>query len=256
MNKFILLASVPFALLMNVPAFAEVCTAPGEIVLEDPAGDALGAPSGDFYDLVSLSIAAPAAAAGEERKLIFTIDLSAQQPLPVMLPGSAIYASFIDPRQVVRGVRVQATEMGGMSFFSYVAGPSSGTGGTPITDGRFVEEGSEVPAQPESSYAGGVATIVVNFKDVKVDADGGVIAGFNAGTPQGLSVPGVGGVAQVVDEMPDGLVHTNAIEIPSCAGKNAAVEARAVEDKTGTHFGGAFGLLLLPLALLMRRKLA
>ncbi len=259
MNKFVLSASFPLVFLLSVSvAHADVCTAPGDIVLEDATGDSLiGLPTGDFYDLVALSVAAPAAVNDEERKLIFTIDLSAQQPLPVMLPGSAIYASFVDPRQQVRGVRVQADSMGAMQFFSYLAGPSSSTAGPPVTDGRFVEEGSEVPAQPESSYSGGVVTIVVKFKDIRLDEDGGTIVGFNAGTPQAATVPGVGGLAFVMDEMPDGLVHTNVLEIPKCGGKSTDVKAAATDDKSGTNFGGAFGLLnlclMLPLALFRRR---
>lgn len=269
MNKAVLAASIPLAFLLAVPAaFADVCTAPGDIVLEDAAGDAgfqglipVPSPVGDSYDLVALSVAAPAAAKGEDRKLIFTINLAAQQPTPgMMIPGTAIYSSFIDPKKQIRGVRVQSDNMGGMTFFSYLAGPSSGTGGSPVTDGRFVTAGSERPAEPESSYAGGVATIVVRFKDIKLDEDGGIISGFNAATTQAVSVPGAGGVAGTMDTMPDDLVHSSALEITKCSGKSAEArsESVVVADKSATSFGGAFGLLnlllLLPMALRRRSR--
>ncbi|MEK6807292.1 MAG: hypothetical protein AABY95_11690 [Pseudomonadota bacterium] len=237
-------------------AHADVCVAPGDVVLEDPAGDqafqeVIPVPGATFYDLVALSVAAPPAAAGEDRKITFTIDLTAQQPTPVLLPGTAIYSSFIDPRQLVRGVRVQATQDGGMEFFSYVAG-GGGTDGT-IFDGRFVEAGSAKPAEPESSYVGGVATIVIKLKDIRLDEDGGVIQGFNAGTTQAVGANGTNVAAGILDAMPDGLAHANPLEIPKCSGKSADVKT-AVEDKSATNFGGAFGLmnLLLVLPMLLR----
>ncbi len=261
MNKLVLAASLPLVLLLSPPAvLADVCAAEGEVVLTDPEDDAgfqnvipVPAPAGDIYDLLSLNVAATPLVKDEDRKLTFAIALVTQQPTPFMLPGTAIFASFVDSKQQVRGVRVQSDNSGGMSFFSYIAGPSSGAGGSPVTDGRFVQAGTEVPAQPESSYANGVATIVVKFKDVRIKEDGDFILGFNAATTQAASVSGVGGAAGTMDTMPEDLVHTNGLEIPKCGKKSADTKDAegSVSDKSGTHFGGAFGLLNLLLMLPM-----
>ncbi|MGH3850343.1 MAG: hypothetical protein ACRDRT_11665, partial [Pseudonocardiaceae bacterium] len=105
-------------------------------------------------------------------------------------------------------------------------------------------------------YAGGVATIVVKFKDIKLDEDGGSIAGFNAATLQAATVPMVGGVAGTMDTTPDDLVHNGFLDIPACGKKSADAKAGEVDDKSGTSFGGVFGLLnlLMLLAAAIRRR--
>lgn len=197
---------LPLFFLATAPSvWADVCVAPGETVLTDPTGDvaSLGivpipsSPAADVLDLVSLSIATPPADSIENQDVVFTIETNGDNPLGFP-PGSGYYSSFVDPRKLIRGVRAVGNDSGGLTFFSYVASASQGG----IVDGRFVEEGSEVPA--EGSYADGVVTITVKAKNIGVRNSGDVLSGFNAGAVAFLGAAGVG-AADVPDGMPDDL---------------------------------------------------
>lgn len=254
---------LPLFLLATAPnVWADACAVPGEVVIEDPAGDApflffadapAATPATDFLDITGISIAAPAAAEGEDAKIIFSIQTSAQFPSPTLPPNFAVFTSFIDSRNLVRGVRMQADSMGFPQFFSYVAGANGGT--PPGFDGRFVEVGSEVPAEAESNYGDdGVVTIVVKTKTLKAET-GSVLGGVNGGTVAAVAVEGVGGLlAFVTDEVPAGLERgTGFFQVPDCTEKSSAV---ATKQGSGLLAGGLPAPLLLPLALLalIRRR--
>lgn len=231
-----------------------LCLAPGVTVLEDASGDVspnlspvnLGLPL-PFLDLVSVQVAQPPSEDGV-RKLVFTITLGGAAPqLP---PSAAWYVSFNGPDKKVRGVRMATDQQGVPSFFSYVASPA-GLQGEGDTDGRFIEDGTEKPADAASAISGEVITIVVPAADVGARKGGDVLSGFNAAMIQAVSVDGVGGFADTFDQLPDDLLA-----------RSGAVETIENEQCTGGSkleqvFGGALGgLLLLPLVLAgaLRRK--
>ena len=189
----------------TAPPPASACTPPGPTVLTDAGGDSLTTTPGT--DLVSLQIAQPYAADGNIR-LLFQIDTDpglANQP-----PGSSWYVSFKEPDGTVHGVRM-SYPAGSLApqFTSYIAAPNSSGG----VDGRFVQAGSERPADPSSFYDfnDGVIVIVVPIADLGLSA-GGVLGGFNAASVQTMSTP-AGGVAETVDEMPDALGYTGSFTV-------------------------------------------
>lgn len=249
-----------FLLAATPPVWADACVAPGDVVIEDPAGDApflllgdapAGTPATAFLDITGISIAAPAAAEGEDAKIIFSIQTSGQFPSPALPPNFAVFSSFLDSRNLVRGVRMQADSMGLPHFFSYVAGANGAD--PPGFDGRFVEEGSQVPAEAESNYgADGVVTIVVKAKTLRAET-GSVLSGVNGGTVAAVAVEGVGGLlAFVTDEVPAALERgTGFFQIPDCAAKSVAAK-----QGSGLLAGGLPLALLMPLMLvaLTRRR--
>lgn len=173
-----------------------VCEAPGVTTLSDGTGDNLPPTAGT--DLRSFQLAQPFA---EDGNVTLRFQINTDPGLQLQPPQSFWYVSFRTPDDVVRGVRMvfKETSPATPTFESYIAGASSGG----IVDGRFVEEGSEVPAEGFYDFQSGTVVISVPIADLGV-GPGDLIRGFNSGSVQPADTP-VGGAAVVVDEMPDGL---------------------------------------------------
>ena len=178
-------ASIAGLIAVQPSATENPCTPPGVTVLTDPSGDtsaALGlvstpAPAGT--DLLSLQVSQPAASDGIVR-LAFTINTDpGQSPQPT---GSAWYAAIKTPSGY-KAVHMAWNPSAPTTpvFESYT--PSTNTSGG--TDGRFITQGSQVPAEPGSSYAApfNKVVIVVNASDLGLNP-GDTISGFVAGVAQ------------------------------------------------------------------------
>lgn len=189
---------------------ASPCTAPGGTILTDPSGDSLTGTSGT--DLQSLQVSQPYQSDGS-LKLRFQINTD--PGMNPQAPGSYWYVSFKDPDGSVHGVRMwyDPTSPSAPTFQSYIAAPNS----SGSVDGRFVQSGSEKPADPASSYdpATGTILIVVKASDLGLSA-GDTINGFNAASVQAVDTP-VGGGAETIDEMPDGLGYQGSYTLQSNA---------------------------------------
>jgi hypothetical protein len=192
------LASNEVALQVSAVA-ANPCTPPGVTLLTDASGDSLTGTPGT--DLGSFQLAQPYASDGNI-KLRFQLNTDpgqANQP-----PGSYWYVSFKEPDGKVHGVRM-LYPVGSIapSFESYVAAPNNSGG----VDGRFVQAGSEKPADASSFYdfADGRIVTVIPIADLGL-SPGASIGGFNSAVVQAVSTP-LGGVGETVDEMPDGLAY-------------------------------------------------
>lgn len=232
------------ALILSVSAaYADVCVAPGDIVITDPAGDVIDPmvppdPVSAVADLVSLSVATPAAASIDDQTVVFSIKTNGTAP--AFPPGSGIFSSFLDPRQTVRGVRIEGAQTGGFIYYSYeVAANTSGA-----MSGSLVVAGSTKPAQ--GTYAGGLITITVKATDIGIRGTGDTLSGFN-----GSSFLFTGAGASRIDDMPDNILDRSLatpVTYSPCTKSGKAADAQGgVEDKSGTNFGGAFapGLLTL-----------
>lgn len=191
---------------------ASPCTPPGVTLLTDASGDGLTGTPGT--DLKSLQLAEPFAADGN-LKLRFQLNTDPGQANQA--PGSYWYVSFKEPDGKVHGVRmVYAAGSLTPTFESYIAAPNS----SGSVDGRFVLAGSEKPADPSSFYdfADGIIVNVVPLGDLGLNP-GDNIGGFNSAVVQSVSTP-AGGVAETVDEMPDGLAYQGSFAVnanTSCA---------------------------------------
>jgi len=192
-----------------------VCEAPGLTLLSDDTGDSTTGTAGT--DLRSYQLAQPFAEDGTI-KLRFQINTDpGMQPQP---PQSYWYVSMRHPDGSVRGVRMvfRETAPDRPTFESYVASPNSNGG----VDGRFVEAGSEQAADAASFYdaANGKIVIVVPLSDLGLEP-GDTVNGFNAAAVQAVDSP-VGGAAQTVDEMPNGLAYQGNYTVSAnadCAGQ-------------------------------------
>ena len=209
------------------PPIQSLCIPPGVTELTDAAGDthsAIGlvpmAPTPGM-DLLSFQLEKPDPGSGP-LKLIFRIYTdpgTTPQPL-----ASAWYISMKTPDGKVHGVHM-AWKSTTPSFESYIANPS--TGGA--TDGRFVDQTSIKPAEPESNYDAphGIITIVVKASDLGLN-EGDTIAGFNGAVTQSTDVANIGrGATDTYDEMPDSLTHTGLQVLAPCA-LNQAPTAKLV----------------------------
>ncbi|MEQ1437951.1 PKD domain-containing protein [Fontimonas sp. SYSU GA230001] len=177
-----------------------VCGLPGLTKLTDAAGDqanlGLVPDPQPQHDLLKLSVAQPYAQDGVVR-LMFQLKVSS---LSQLTPRSGYYTSFKSPDNVYRGVRMVVDASGTPAFQSYVVGANNSGG----QDGRFVS-GTPKAAEAGSGYtADGLITIVVKPADIGLNAAGEMLTGFNAGVIFDGTTP-VGGITDVVDEMPDGL---------------------------------------------------
>lgn len=215
-----------------LPPVESLCVLPGLTKLTDSQGDSLGGPG---TDLKSFRLAQPFVSNGVT-KLAFTINTDPGiSPQP---PNSHWYVAM-------RMVSGQDTTYKGVhmiwngptpTFESYT--PSASSGGT--VDGRFVTAGSQIPAEPESSYdaAAGKVYIVVKASDLGL-APGDTIAGFVSGVAQGIVLG-----ASLYDQMPDSLAYTeNYVVVPNntCAG--ASLLQSVVSRKTHGS-AGAFDINL------------
>lgn len=193
-----------------LPPPQNLCLSPGLTVLTDPAGDASaalgfigGAPPGS--DLQRLQVVQPFAADGVV-KMVFLIQTDpgvSPQPL-----ASAWYVSMKSPDGKVHGVHM-AWKSTSPSFESYIAAPNTSGG----VDGRFVDQTTIKPAEPESKYEPdkGLITIVVKATDLGL-TPGGTIGGFNAAVTQSTDVANIGkGATTTYDMMPDSLAYTGSL---------------------------------------------
>ena len=238
----------------------EACTAPGLTLLTDASGDVdpldltgTGFPISDL-DLSELSVFQTGSTEDlEDPALIgFRFKLeSLSQPVP----GSAVFTSFSPgASQTVFGVRMAVDQQGAVSFFSYVAGANNDGG----IDGRFVEAGSERPANSASSFdSSGEIVIFVRPQDIGLLNPGETLTGFNAATTFGVSDPVVGvGVAGTADTMPNGLsrsgIWTFLSDKDCAADAEEQVVSRSISGAvTG---GGSLPLAMLVMLLLARRR--
>jgi hypothetical protein len=192
------------------PPPADPCTVPGARVLTDGSGDSTTGTDGT--DLKSFWLSQSRAADGPI-KLRF--QLNTDPGINPQAPGSYWYVSFKEPDGKVHGVRMwySPTAPSGPTFQSYIASANASGG----VDGRFVQSGSQKPADPSSFYdpAGGTIVIVVPISDLGLKS-GDLISGFNAASVQSVSSPTGGGAAATVDEMPNGLGYTGSFTVTDC----------------------------------------
>lgn len=172
------------------------CEAPGVTTLTDSSGDSTTATPGT--DMRSFQLSQPYA---DDGNIKLRFQINTDPGLQLQPPQSFWYVSFRTPDDIVRGVRMvfKETSPATPTFESYIAGASSGG----IVDGRFVEDGSEIPADGFYDFQNGIIVINVPIGDLGV-SPGDLIRGFNSGSVQPADTP-VGGAAIVVDEMPNGL---------------------------------------------------
>nr|MBV6628758.1 hypothetical protein [Oceanococcus sp. HetDA_MAG_MS8] len=240
----------------------ESCTAPGLILLTDASGDVdpldltgSGFPISDL-DLTELSVFQTGSTENPEDPALIGFRFKLES-LTQPIPGSAIYASFSPgASQTVFGVRMAVDQQGAVSFFSYVAGANNDGG----VDGRFVEAGSERPANSASTFdASGEVVIFVRPQDIGLLNPGETLTGFNAATTIGVSDPVVGvGVAGTADTMPNGLSRSGIWTFMSdeeCAA-DAEEEAASRSLSSAVNGGGSLPLMtvLFGLLLLGRRR--
>jgi PKD repeat protein len=152
-----------------------------------------------------------------------------QQP-----PNSYWYVSFRETNGSVHGVRMwfNPSAPNVPTFESYIAGGNTSGG----VDGRFVQSGSEKPADPTSFYdpATGTIVIVASASDLGLQS-GDTITGFNSASVQAVSTPLIGG-AETLDEMPDGLAYDGSFAVQSneaCAPNTAPTAALTASPRSG-----------------------
>jgi hypothetical protein len=189
---------------------ANPCKAPGVTIFTDATGDSLTGTAGT--DLASLQLSQPYSSDGS-LKLRFQLNTDpGMNPQP---PGSYWYVSFKEPDGKVHGVRMSydATSPSAPTFESYIAQPNTSGG----VDGRFVQSGTTKPADPSSFYdpATGTIAIVVSAADLGLNP-GDTLSGLNSASVQAVDTP-VGGAAEPVDEMPDGLGYQGSYTVESNA---------------------------------------
>ena len=234
---------------------AEACTMPGTVLLTDNSGDVnpLGIVPGAAlpipdFDLTEMSVFQVGSTEGpDDPSLIaFSMQVGGLETLGTLVPNSAYFISF-SPAATgsIFGVRMAVDDQGSPTFFSYLAGPNNDGG----IDGRFVEDGTERPAAPQSYYdASGEIVIFVKPQDIGLLGPGEQLTGFNAASIFGAGVPGVGGVAGTMDEMPDGLGRAGIYTYLSDEDCGADAVAAASRGIGSDLRGGATGLWLLVLA--------
>jgi PKD repeat protein len=211
------------------PAPPDPCIAPGLTILTDASGDSLTGTAGT--DLKSLQLSQPYQSNGS-LKLRFQLNTDpgmSQQP-----PNSYWYVSFRETNGSVHGVRMwfDPSNPSVPTFQSYIAGGNTSGG----VDGRFVQSGSEKPADPSSFYdpATGTIVIVASASDLGLQA-GDTITGFNSASVQAVTTPVIGG-AETLDEMPDGLAYQGSFAVQAnqaCAPNTAPTAALTASPRSG-----------------------
>jgi hypothetical protein len=193
------------------PPPADPCAVPGARILTDASGDSTTGTSGT--DLTSFWLAQTHAADGTVQ---LRFQLNTDPGVDPQPAGSYWYVSFKEPDGKVHGVRMwfDPTAPTAPTFQSYIAAPNASGG----VDGRFVQSGSQKPADPSSFYdaAGGRIVIVVSSSDLGLKS-GDQITGFNSASVQSVSSPTGGGAAATVDEMPNGLGYTGSFSVTTCS---------------------------------------
>jgi CARDB/Fibronectin type III domain/BNR repeat-like domain len=193
------------------PPPQDPCQLPGVRLLTDASGDSTtGTPGTDLKSLYLSQSIAPDGSV----KLRFQLNTDpGVDPQPA---GSYWYVSFKEPDGKVHGVRMwyDPTAPTAPTFQSYIAAPNTSGG----VDGRFVQSGSQKPADASSSYdaAAGTIVIAVSAADLGLKS-GDQITGFNSASVQSVSSPTGGGAAATVDEMPNGLTYTGSFGVGGCS---------------------------------------
>ncbi len=228
------------AILPPLPESA--CTVPGLTILTDPVGDTsatlvglISTPAPPGSDLLSFQLAQPFQNDGVPR-LVFTINTD-PNPTATGVPGSATYVAL----KIVKGatttysaVHMSWTNPSTPTFESYVPSPNNGGG----VDGRFVEPGTQKPAEAGSNYAGplGKITIIVKASDLGL-SPGDTVAGFVAGVTQSSDPANIGvGITGLYDQMPDSLSFANSYVVNFnnvCAAQSPGVVSRKTHGNAG-----------------------
>ena len=231
------------------PLPESACVTPGITKLTDPAGDTsvvLGlttTPAPPGSDLLSFQLAQPYQDDGIPR-LIFTINTDSN-PTGTEPSGSAWYVAMKIPGPDpsvpgdtstfhYRGVHMAFTNPTTPVFEIYT--PSGNTSGG--VDGRFVNPGSQIPADPASNYdaAGGKITIIVKASDLGLNP-GDTIAGFVSAVSQSTDPANTGvGATALYDQMPDSLSFANSYTVnfnSICAATSPGVVSRMTHGSVG-----------------------
>ena len=117
------------------------------------------------------------------------------------------------------------------------ARPENGGG----VDGRFVEPGSQHPAEAGSNYDGpnGKITIIAKASDLGLNP-GDTIAGFVSGVSQSSDPLNIGvGLTGLYDQMPDSLSFANSYTVgfnSICAATAPGVVSRKTHDNVGVRY--------------------
>lgn len=219
------------------------CAAPGLTVLTDAEGDWSGGNTSGVgtaeMDLLSLQVAE----AGEN--LHFRIKVAGIAALP---PNGVWYTSFETAEGLKYGVRMASDDTGAVTYFSYLVAPG-GLNNDGASDGRFVEDGSEIPAISGSYDADGNIDIVVKAENVGA-FPGDTLGPFNAAYLQTADLVAVR-FAGTFDQMPDSLGRDGFFELGTCD-----EGSKFLGIAVGALPAGSLALLgLLALAGLRRRAL-
>jgi hypothetical protein len=205
------------------------CMAPGLTILTDDSGDSTTGTPGT--DLGSLQVSQPYLSDGS---LKLRFELNTDPGLSQQPPDSYWYVSFRETNGTVHGVRMwfDPNNPNVPTFQSYIAQGNTSGG----VDGRFVQSGSEKPADPTSFYdpATGTIVIVASAADLGLQA-GDTITGFNSASVQAITTPAIGG-AETLDEMPDGLPYQGSFAVQSneaCAPNTAPTAALTASPRSG-----------------------
>ncbi len=235
------------------PPVASPCDVPGVTLLVDPLGDtssALGivtTPAPPGADLATIQLAQPYQNDGVPR-LVFTIKTD-PNATDTEAPGFAAYVAMKingdDPTTTaVETVYYRAVRMAykpNETFESYTPSPNNSGG----VDGRFVESGSEKPAEPGSNYDGpsGTITIIVKASDLDLPV-GSVITGFLSATSQTTDPVGVGVAATALyDQAPDSLAFAGGYTVVD---NNTACGLFTVVSRRTHGSAGVFDITLVP----------
>lgn len=214
------------------PPPQDPCQIPGQRILTDATGDSLTGTAGTDLSALWVSQSADPNGAVKLRFQLTTDPGTNPQP-----PGSYWYVSFRSPDGTVHGVRMlySTSNPNAPSFESYLAAPNSSGG----VDGRFVQSGSQKPADPTSAYdtAAGSIVIVVSAADVGLNP-GDQISGLNAAAVQSATTPTGGGAAAIVDDMPNGLAYQGSFAVGGCKAPQPDLAVSAT-DITLSGLGGA-----------------
>lgn len=219
------------------------CAAPGVTVLTDAEGDWSGGNTSGVgtaeMDLISLQVAE----LGEN--LHFRIKVAGITTLP---PNGVWYTSFETAEGLKYGVRMASDDTGSPTYFSYLVAPG-GINNDGASDGRFVEDGSEIPAVSGTFDADGNIDIVVKAENVGA-FPGDTLGPFNAAYLQTGDLVAVR-FAATIDQMPDSLGRDGFFELGGCDGSS-----KFLGMTVGALPAGSLALLgLLALAGLRRRAL-
>ncbi len=224
------------------PAPQSTCVLPGISTLTDPSGDTsatlvglVSTPAPPGSDLLSLQLAQPFQNDNVPR-LVFTINTDPNLA-GTGVPGSAWYVAIkiVNGATVTyKGVHMAFTNPTTPVFESYTPSPNSGGG----VDGRFVEPGSQIPAEAGSNYDGpnGKITIIVKASDLGLNP-GDTIAGFVSGVSQSSDPLNIGvGLTGLYDQMPDSLSFANSYTVgfnSVCAATAPGVVSRKTHGNVG-----------------------